>query len=244
MTWSINKASSDHPATHLDDDLLLTRLTLLGGVAAVPTSIWCDGARTIFGVAAIEHLVLLRLVAPGYLYPAKPYAAIFLAAAGWTRHFAKVQMFGAVRLEILWLWVILKISSWPEMFWGYWHFLCERLAEEHDIYVPGFLRDADTVKKCPVARDWRELFLELYAIKDCKKPKHVQLYVAYCSTNMCANSVYSNSDHFTIVSYRFYISMTCRKTWQAPHICCRPSDLDFDWLSHASARIQARKLEC
>ena len=49
------------------------------------------------------------------------------------------------------------------LFWGYWRFLCERLAEEHDIYFP---RDGtDAVKKCPVARDWRELFLELYAIK-------------------------------------------------------------------------------
>lgn len=50
---------------------------------------------------------------------------------------------------------------------GYWHFLCERLAEEHDIYFP---RDGtDPVKKCPVARDWRELFLELYAIKEASK---------------------------------------------------------------------------
>eukprot|EP00438_Fugacium_kawagutii_P010196 Skav234228 [mRNA] locus=scaffold1464:247723:254034:+ [translate_table: standard] len=54
---------------------------------------------------------------------------------------------------------------------GYWHFLCERLAAEHDIYVPSFLRNAEDTSgnTCPVARDWRELFFELYAIKDAEK---------------------------------------------------------------------------
>jgi len=55
---------------------------------------------------------------------------------------------------------------------GYWHFLCERLAEEHDIYVPKSSIDrTEEVSEsggqtCPVAKDWRSLFLELYALKD------------------------------------------------------------------------------
>ena len=49
---------------------------------------------------------------------------------------------------------------------GYWHFLCERLAEEHDIYVPSSIRMEESGKTCPVAKDWRSLFLELYALKD------------------------------------------------------------------------------
>jgi len=58
---------------------------------------------------------------------------------------------------------------------GYWHFLCERLAEEHDIYVPKSSIDrTEEVSEsggqtCPVAKDWRSLFLELYALKEAAK---------------------------------------------------------------------------
>lgn len=52
---------------------------------------------------------------------------------------------------------------------GYWRFLCERLAEEHDIYVPRFVENG-----CPIAKDWRALFLELNAVKEAADGKSVE----------------------------------------------------------------------
>mmetsp|Transcript_33752 Transcript_33752/g.61158 ORF Transcript_33752/g.61158 Transcript_33752/m.61158 type:complete len:888 (+) Transcript_33752:52-2715(+) len=47
---------------------------------------------------------------------------------------------------------------------GYWRFLCDRLAEEQEVYVP--LPEGEAIRRPSkgVAQDWQELFKELYSL--------------------------------------------------------------------------------
>jgi len=47
---------------------------------------------------------------------------------------------------------------------GYWRFLCERLAEEHQIYVPKGSGPSGLEPPCGITLSWKKLFKELYPI--------------------------------------------------------------------------------
>jgi len=56
---------------------------------------------------------------------------------------------------------------------GYWRFLCDRLAEEHEVYVPLPEGEATRRPSKGVAEDWQELFKELYSLS-CKDASRAQ----------------------------------------------------------------------